>query len=371
MLRTMLIARALIVSVAPPGAWASRPRMHAVHTLHNLSVPRGAMSAAQLGPSAVAFAGGAPSGSPKGSPPSDIVEILDVPTARWARAQLPHARAGSSTAGGWLSAVGCAFFGSGGGDSGTVDLLRSRDQVWLPSLKTALVHEFTACAGIGHTIVCAGGQGHNKSDPAIPLATDVWNLDNSGHLLSHDSSHKLSVPRKKLSAAAAGDIIGFGMGYNDQLPKGRGYSAAFDFYNISNASWTSGTLPSGIGRQYGTAVGCGGYLLFGGGQIGGRSAAVDIFDAVRGRFLPPSNLSVARSNLAAACAADRFAVFAGGQIPGRATVDVFDTKLGDWGTLDPLNFGRGWLVGAGVKNCVVFASGSGEGNVSTVDQYCF
>ena len=137
------------------------------------------------------------------------------------------------------------------------------------------------------------------------------------------------------------------------------------------------------------------------------------------------NLTVARSNLAAACAADRFAVVAGGQIPGRTTVDVLDTKevmraamnalaynaasksarcwtipllpilirplhvkirtvpnnvisgrdrlssQGVWGTLDPLNFGRGWLVGAGAGSCVVFASGAGRGNASSVDEYCF
>jgi hypothetical protein len=42
-----------------------------------------------------------------------------------------------------------------------------------------------------------------------------------------------------------------------------------------------------------------------------------------------------------------------------------------WGTLAPLNFGRGWLVGAGAMNRVVFGSGSGRGNASSVDEYCF
>ena len=35
------------------------------------------------------------------------------------------------------------------------------------------------------------------------------------------------------------------------------------------ATRTSGKLPSRVGRQYGTAVGCGGRLLFGGGQVRG------------------------------------------------------------------------------------------------------
>ena len=63
--------------------------------------------------------------------------------------QLPHARAGSSTSGGWLNEAGVSFFGSGGGDSGTVDLLDAETLEWLPSLRTAMVHEFTACAGTG------------------------------------------------------------------------------------------------------------------------------------------------------------------------------------------------------------------------------
>jgi hypothetical protein len=46
-------------------------------------------------------------------------------------------------------------------------------------------------------------------------------------------------------------------------------------------------------------------------------------------------------------------------------------RQGVWGTLAPLNFGRGWLVGAGAMNCVVFGSGSGRGNASSVDEYCF
>ena len=48
------------------------------------------------------------------------------------------------------------------------------------------------------------------------------------------STHKLSVPRKKLSAAAWGDIIGFAMGYSDTKPKGMGYSDAWDMYNVAD-----------------------------------------------------------------------------------------------------------------------------------------
>jgi hypothetical protein len=373
------ITGALVVVVGElmGAAVVARPVLPAVHSVYNLSVPRGAMCAAAVGPDCIAFAGGTQAGLPKGSPPSDDIEIFNVSSSGWVKLEkefkLPHARGGDSTNGGWLEDLGIAFFGSGGGDSGSVDVLRASDMEWLPSLKTTLVHEFTACAGTGKTIACAGGQGHNKSDTHVPAATDVWTFDTDGTLVRHDSSHKLAVPRKKLAAAAAGDAIVFGTGYDDALPKGTGYSAAWEMLNTTTGEWTSGTLPSGVARQYGTAVGCGGKVIFAGGQLGGRSDAVDIFDAATQQW-SNATLTVARSNLAAACAANRFAVIAGGQIPGCTAVDVLDTQSGTWGTLAPLNFGRGWLVGAGAGDCVVFGSGPGvrdESSAASVDEYCF
>ena len=167
----------------------------------------------------------------------------------------------------------------------------------------------------------------------------------------HTTSYVLSEPRKKLAAAAEGSIIGFATGYSDLKPTGQGYSNAYDLFDTSTQTWTSGKLPSGQGRQYGTAVGCGGRLLFGGGQIGGgRSNVVDIYNTITQKW-SNSTLSVARSNLAAACAKNRYAVFAGGQIPGRNTVDVYDTVANTWGLLDPLNYGRGWIVGSSAGAC--------------------
>ena len=199
------------------GGAHDRPVLPAVHRVYNLTIARGAMSAAAVGPDCVAFAGGTPAGLPKGSPPSDDIEIFNISASSsssdkepWLvlgpKFKLPHMRGGDSTSGGWLPQAGVAFFGSGGGDSGSVDVLRASDMEWLPSLKTELVHEFTACAGTVRTIACAGGQGHNKSDMRVPAATDVWTLGPEGTLIKHDPSHKLTVPRKKLSAAAAGDV---------------------------------------------------------------------------------------------------------------------------------------------------------------------
>lgn len=114
------------------------------------------------------------------------------------------------------------------------------------------------------------------------------------------------------------------MGYSDLPGPNNGYSDAVDIYNVSSKAWSDTRLPSSTEyhrkdgkRMYGTAVGCGGSIIFAGGQIGGgRSAAVDVLDAATGQWAPSiGNLTVARSALAAACAGDRFALFGGGSDP--------------------------------------------------------
>ena len=120
--------------------------------------------------------GGSCRAAPKDIPPSDIVEIFDVSTKRWSSTTLPHARAGSSTAAGWLGGAGVSFFGSGGGDSGTVDLLRAVDMTWLPSLKTALVKRPPPCTctmtrtlpvRYGHIYAVSILQGRGGTLPAV------------------------------------------------------------------------------------------------------------------------------------------------------------------------------------------------------------
>ena len=166
-------------------------------------------------------------------------------------------------------------------------------------------------------------------------------------------------------------MIGFGLGYSD-VSNTEGYSDQFDLYNTTSKRWfASGVVPSKEARQYATAVGCGGKILFAGGQVaGGRSAAVDIYDVSR-KTWTNMMLSVARSNLAAACILDRYVVFAGGQIPGRATVDVLDLEKNVWMNSEiALNTGRGWLSAGSVDNCAVFAGGQTVPGKSDIDVFC-
>ena len=355
------------------------PTLEVVHSVHNFTTPsRGAMVAAPDPVThEVCFAGGNVFDQPKGSAPSRVVECFSTVAHAVSRTfTLPTGMSGDSTTGGWLDGPKVAFFGAGGGFAVSVALLHDGD--WLASLTKAKARGFTACAGTRSTVVCAGGQGNgdSKHDESFSFATDVFVLNADGSLASHNTSHALSVGRKKLSAAAQGDVVGFAMGFSD-VNATNGYSTQYDLFNTSDGTWfASGELPSGEGRQYGTALGCGGKLIFAGGQVaGGRSKAVDVYDVQAGAWWPasPQNLalSVARSNLAAACAMDRFAVFGGGQVPGSPAVDILDVETRLWSRA-ALNFGRGWLSAAGVGDCAVFAGGHPKtGPGSDIDVFCF
>lgn len=119
-------------------------------------------------------------------------------------------------------------------------------------------------------------------------------------------------------------------------------------------------------------------LLFGGGQqASGRSQLVDIYHVGEKRWLPAAHLNASRSNLAAGCMGGRYAVFAGGQCVGHnkaaaeSMVDIYDTVTNAWGLLQPLNYGRGKLVGASSSRCVAFAGGGARPvGGADADVYC-
>eukprot|EP00947_MAST-08B_sp_MAST-8B-sp1_P003084 g3084.t1 len=277
--------------------WRTKPSGW-THTSFNLTTALGARVAAPLGPSSVAFIGGGDADKAT----VGTTTIVDFAKSKIYTAEdAPHPHAGSSTLGGLLQgpgAAGLAF--AAGNDQGIVDLLNPNTHQWLSPLQTARVHAFSACAATGSTLACAGGQGLiNKHDHEIPFGVDIFQMDANGSLAKHDSSHRLSVGRKKLSAAAAGDFIAFGLGFSDENT--RGYSNAFDLYNVKTGKWSSGHLQE-----------------------------VDVYDTRNDVWSLAANLSVPRGWVSGA-GADRCAAFGGG-----STVDVFciggnaeDKKTGD------------------------------------------
>ena len=92
------------------------------------------------------------------------------------------------------------------------------------------------------------------------------------------------------------------------------------------------------------------------------------------QLVPSCRWSYYRAGLAfhaSACASDRFALFAGGQIPLRDEVEVLDTTTMQWLPIQKLNTPRSMLAAAGVGNCVIFAGGKVNAGANDTDVFCF
>ena len=211
-----------------------------------------------------------------------------------------------------------------------------------------------AAGGTQGYVVCGGGSAPDGSTIDTFEVTGVGGHGHAVRLLQQvpgEAPPKLAQAVKKASAAGEGDVLMIAGGYDDDsggsptttatgvhVEKSKGYSSVWNMFNATSLKWTSGEWPSKVGRQYGVGVGCGGMLLFGGGQqSSGRSAVVDIFNTRANTWLPPAHLNMSRSNLAAGCMAGRYALFGGGQTTGHskyvaeAMVDVYDTVENTWG----------------------------------------
>jgi len=351
--------------------------VHIEHSVYNLSERRIHAGAVAWGTDAIAVAGGKTAVGW-----SSAIDVLNLKTKAWTKLKLPQQRADQGGPAEGALPNGLAFFGGqiATGSDGSVAILDSSSSgKQVATAKLKVPRSILSCASsvAQPVIVCAGGQ-DKQNEQASLFATDVFNLKADGSLESVQSGANLRVGRKKLSGAAAGELMAFGMGYSD-VNKTKGYCDAVDIYNVTSRSWTHTELPSGNTRKdgkrmYGTAVGCGGFIIFAGGQIGGgRSAAVDVLDSRTASWIPSvGNLSVARSAVSSACASDRFALFGGGQIPLRDEVDVLDTASMQWLPTLKLNTPRSALAAAGNGDCAMFAGGLKQPNgTSDTDVFCF
>ena len=356
-------------------------------------LPSGKLAMAFAGGSGIGIGSGnrlggstaTPSGNRLGGSTATTADVLDAgATLVTPLAAMPygHSDDGANTG---VEVMGLTFICGSGGN---VSVWNSTQSEWLPNTWSIAARGALACSaatssdGTKGYVACGGGEMTPSDQLDVFVVGGVAGAGTSIRQLTAAAAAPRGAPklcqgRKKLSAAGQADILMLAGGYSDVEPKG--YMSKFDMFNASTNTWTSGSWPSGIGRQYGVGVGCGGMLLFGGGQqSGGRSGVVDIYD-VRdgGRWLPPAHLNGSRSNLAGGCMADRYAVFGGGQCTGHdkdrveALVDVYDTVTNTWGTLPPLNFGRGKLAGTGAGGCVGFAGGHMKpASAADLDVHC-
>jgi len=188
----------------------------------------------------------------------------------------------------------------------------------------------------------------------------------------------LSVPRWGLAAVSNRDLLFFGGGF--ATPAGH-LSGVVEIYNVRSSLWLQPVNLS-VGRGWLAAASAGDLVLFAGGwhrQSNNKyidTDVVDIYDVSLMQWLPPTKLSVGRTDLVAVASGD-FVFFAGGSAMDAtmattyfSTVDIYDTKSRQWLPPTKLTNGRANIAAAAVRDLVFFAGGyDGVRDSSLVDVY--
>ena len=133
-----------------------------------------------------------------------------------------------------------------------------------------------------------------------------------------------------------------------------------DFYDVLSSNWIVYSNGLSVGRYDLACIALGYVGLCGGGQGSTPSNVVDYFNSSSKIWRSSSDLSVARSALAAATCGN-YAVFAGGRITGvtrKSTVDIFSFEDNNWTNLAAgLSISRDHLVSTSIGSVCLFAGG--------------
>ena len=173
----------------------------------------------------------------------------------------------------------------------------------------------------------------------------------------------LSQARYGLAATTIGDYALFGGGYYYSSGVGYYRYAIVDAYNTSLTRTTPTELSQARSGLAATTVG--NYALFGGGVSSSYSAVVDAYDTSLTRTTPTA-LSQVRSSLKATTVGN-YALFGGGSGGGYnyATVDAYDTTLTRT-TPTALSQARSQLAATTVGNYALFGGGESSSSYSAV-----
>ena len=216
----LLITLATWLSLALTTLITTTFAQQVTHMTYNLSSPRIHAGASVLGNNSIAVAGGKTQ-----TGWSSVIDIFNIETKQWSTTTLPTARADQGGPAEGALPGGNAFFGGqiAPQSEGDVVVLNSEGKrVGEAVLKVPRSILSCASSGAHNVIVCAGGQNKALGDVIPEQATDVITLNDDGSVASVNSNGKLQVGRKKLSGAAAGDLVAFGMGYSDIKGKTEG-----------------------------------------------------------------------------------------------------------------------------------------------------
>ena len=392
-LGAFLLVRSLVV-VAAIETRTSRP----VSWLNiTLSVPRSRLAAAAIG-DLIIFAGGRDSAGN----PSDVVDVFDLGN-NGARTTLSLSVARDFDGGQNMGAscLGKAFFGGGAAarQASAVDIFNGATRTFDPTPPPlSAARSFLATVALPSAGLVLFGGGELAEDEKHPSASkdtaivDVWDVRRDRWRMPA----RLSVPRKKLAAAAVenGSVAVFAGGFTSDVAgnncgspsvrPGMGcYRNTIDVYDARTGLWSVAT-PLSEGRMRLAAASVDGCAVFAGGEVntthGDASGIVDVLcAAARSSTSAPlrftrtvAELSARRYELAGVSLGSR-AYFAGGNpgvghgdpsAPGR--IDIFDSSTATWSVLT-LPTPRDRLAAAAIAARGIVCFGGGEGGGVTHD----
>jgi hypothetical protein len=329
---------------------SDRPQINATLTLiGTLSEPRAPSVAAADGK--IVFAGG-PSvftniNGTKNSSPSAAVDIYDIDTKSWTRAQLSQARQG-------MAAVSCGnkiFFAGGSMRSvfftgqdvyDNVDIYDVTSNTWTVA-HLSEPRSFLAAAAIGSKVLFAGGTTDgmygSKTVDIYDTVTKQWSVAT------------LSEARFGLSAITSDNKVYFAGGSDRDK-----YYSRIDIYDTVNNSWSTSPLMELSNGVSGVALGD--HIYWGGANWTQNTGKAEIWNTKNGG-VTFSCLSYPRSHPTAVIKDENIVFFTSGNYGSFSTAenrfDIYNTITNKWsiGLLNQAITGAGFIS----VNSVIYSGG--------------
>lgn len=353
-LRLLALAVVLALQAVP---------LHAQWSQEALSVPRKALASASDGQRV--FFGGGRSGTVR----SAAVDVFDTATQTWWHSSLSVARSELAA-----TAVGPYVLFAGGSRNATtpsavVDILDTRSMSW-STATLSQARSVLAATTVGTKALFAGG---NAGTNSAPLPSDVVDVYDSALGEPDDpmawSMATLSAARGQMAATTVGTRALFAGGINAVSAL-----ATVDIFDDSTGTWSTASLSQARSLEQHAAAATGGRAYFAGGAINlvpTLSDRVDVFDSATDTWTTLT-LSAPRASLVVEALGD-LVLFSGGIVIDPAfdssdVVDVLQASTGTWLPPSQLSQKRHNLASGAAGDQLLFGGGDEvSSSVVTVD----
>jgi hypothetical protein len=312
------------------------------------------LSVARYGASAVAVNGKLlVAGGAQGDPAyvKTRVDLHTPGSPMWSTAELSTARMYVPAAS--LGSKG--YFGPDGRDSyppqDIIDVYDDLTGTW-SQMHLSSPRQEVAAAAAGTKVLFAGG----RTLTGWADTVDIYDAATGSRTLAH-----LSKARSDIAAVTVGGTVLLAGGFSSFSPTT--WESAIDIYCASTGQWTTASLPVPGAAMCALAVGDKAYFA-GGGINFVPSNRVDVFDTTDGTW---SLLHLPHlSGYMTGTVLGPYLLFAENSVTFNPTVDVYDTRCGNWSTVE-LSVGRAMMGVATAGDQAFFAGGYNPGVYSGRD----